>query len=170
MTTFRAVMHGFALLLLSCLSCIPTGCQYDPWASGFLTAKPNEREIVGNYLIDADSQNRRIKLPMSNQLLPIIPSAQIMLTSDHKAEFVDVPEEEHGQYPCSVTGHGSWNVEKHDNFYEVRANITNETASGRCKGQFGYELMLYGRKPPYKLHITIGDPDSGDAVQFAKQR
>jgi len=29
--------------------------------------------------------------------------------------------------------------------------------------------MLYGKKSPYKLHITIGDPDSGDAVQFEKQ-
>ena len=30
------------------------------------------------------------------------------------------------------------------------------------------ELMLYGSKPPYKLHITIGDPDAGDAMQFEK--
>jgi hypothetical protein len=24
-------------------------------------------------------------------------------------------------------------------------------------------------KVPYKLHVTIGDPDSGDAVQFERR-
>jgi len=51
----------------------------------------------------------------------------------------------------------------------VIASIVNEEPNSPCKGDFGYELMLYGKKPPYKLHITIGDPDSGDAVQFEKQ-
>jgi hypothetical protein len=39
-----------------------------------------------------------------------------------------------------------------------------------CGAAYGEELMLYGKKPPFKLHITIGDPDSGDALQFEKVR
>lgn len=30
--------------------------------------------------------------------------------------------------------------------------------------------MLYGNKPPYKLHYIIDDPDLGEFVQFEKQR
>ena len=52
----------------------------------------------------------------------------------------------------------------------VRASIVNEEPNSPCKGDFAYELMLYGKKSPYKLHITIGDPDSGDAVQFERQQ
>jgi hypothetical protein len=40
----------------------------------------------------------------------------------------------------------------------------NEETNSPCKGDFGYELMLYGRKSPYKLHVTIRDPDQGDVV------
>jgi hypothetical protein len=56
-----------------------------------------------------------------------------------------------------------------DSFAVVRASIVNEEPTSPCKGEFDYELELYGGKPPYKLHITIGDPDSGDAVQFEKR-
>jgi len=44
----------------------------------------------------------------------------------------------------------------------------NEEPNSPCKGDFGYELQLYGKRPPYKLPITIADPDSGDVVQFEK--
>jgi hypothetical protein len=69
-----------------------------------------------------------------------------------------------------VTGRGSWRLGKTENFAVVWASIVNEEPNSPCMGNFGYELMLYGNKSPYKLHITIGDPDSGDAVQFEKQR
>ena len=52
---------------------------------------------------------------------------------------------------------------KNDSFSVVRA-IINEEPNSSCKGDFAYELMLYGERTPYKLHITIGDPGSGDAV------
>jgi len=96
-------------------------------------------------------------------------SARIVLSSDHKAEFVHVPEDYLGKAACSVTGRGSWLLGKNDSFSVVRVSIVNEEPNSPCKWDFAYELMLYGRKSPYKLHITIGDPDSGDAVQSEKQ-
>jgi hypothetical protein len=69
-----------------------------------------------------------------------------------------------------LNGSGSWRISKNDSFTKIIAVITNNDPSSPCDGEFGYELMLYGQKPPYKLHITIGDPDSGDAIQFEKQR
>jgi len=160
----RRAMLAVSLALL-------VGCQYDPWADRFLTARPSEEDVAGTYVIDADSQKRNIKLalPQDNGNFAIDHSAQIVLSGDHKAQFIHVPEDYRGKAACSVTGRGSWHLGKNDSFSVVRASIVNEEPNSPCKGDFAYELMLYGKRSPYKLHITIGDPDSGDAVQFEKQ-
>ncbi len=150
-------------------SVLLVGCQYDPWADRFLTAEPAEKDVAGTYVIDVDSQKRTIKLALRNDAFPIDHSARIVLSSDHKAEFIHVPEDYRGEVACSVTGRGSWLLGKNDSFSVVRASIVNVEPNSPCKGDFAYELMLYGKKLPYKLQITIGDPDSGDAVQFEKE-
>jgi hypothetical protein len=155
------------MLMLSFLLLV--GCQHDPWANRFLTAHAADEDVAGTYVIDADSQKRTVKLPLGSGSFPIDHSARIVLSSDHKAEFVHVPEDYLGKAACSVTGRGSWRLGKNDSFSVVRASIVNEEPNSPCKGDVAYELMLYGQKSPYKLHITIGDPDSGDAVQFEKQ-
>ena len=145
------------------------GCQHDPWANRFATAQPSEKEVAGTYAVDAASLKRRINLPMTNSVLPIDASARIVLSNDHTAAFVNVPEDYQGAKPCSVTGRGSWTLGKNGSFSVVKARISNEETNSPCEGDFGYELMLYGKKSPYKLHVTIGDPDHGYAVQFEKQ-
>jgi hypothetical protein len=120
-------------------------------------------------VIDADSQNRIVRIPNSKRTFAISNSAKVILFVDHTAEFVQVPEDFRGVEACSVTGRGSWQLGKNDRFEIVRATIVNEEPASPCKGDFAYELVLYGKKAPYKLHVTIGDPDSGDAVQFEKR-
>jgi hypothetical protein len=95
--------------------------------------------------------------------------AKIVLSADHRAQFIHVPEDYRGKAACSVTGRGSWHLGKNGSISVVRASIVNEEPNSPCKGDFAYEFMLYGKRSPYKIHITIGDPDSGDAVQFEKQ-
>ncbi len=155
------------ILVLGCM--LLAGCQYNPWADRFLTESPVEKDVVGTYVVDADSQKREIELPMHRGTLPVNHSAQILLSADHKARFTRVPESYRGE-ACSITGQGSWRFSKNDSFSVVIASVVNQEPNSPCKGDFGYELMLYGKRPPYKLHITIGDPDSGDAVQFEKLR
>jgi hypothetical protein len=148
------------------------GCQYDPWAGRFLTRQPAEQNVVGYYAVDQASLLRTIKLPRTESPIKINPTARIHLAADHKAEFVDVPGELDG-FLCSVTGRGTWRLGKNNNFIVVVAQIVDEEPSSRCKGTFtanyGNEFALYGDKPPYRLHLTIGDPDSGDAVQFERR-
>jgi hypothetical protein len=125
------------------------GCQYNPWADRFLTAQPSEQDVAGTYVIDADSQKRNIKLPLAqnNGTSPIDHSAQIVISGDHKAQFIHVPEDYRGKDACSVTGRGSWHLGKNDNFSVVTASIVNEEPNSPCKGDFAYELMLYGKRP-----------------------
>jgi putative transposon-encoded protein len=166
----RTVRQLLCNSLFYVVSLMLVGCQHDPWADRFVTAQLSEQEVAGAYLVDADSQKRQIKLPMSNSVLPIGASAKIVLSKDHTAQFVNVPEDYQGTKSCLVTEHGSWSLGKNDSFLVVSARIYNEETNSPCKGDFVHELMLYGTKPPYKLHATIGDPDSGDAVQFEKRQ
>jgi hypothetical protein len=164
-----AAVNRRTAIVLSALLFL-AGCQYDPWANGFVATQPAEQEVAGTYAIDADSQKRSIKIPMSNAAFPVNRTARIVLSPDHKAEFLHVPQDYQGEKACSVTGRGSWNLGKIDRYAVVRASIVNQESGSPCDGEFAYELHLYGKRPPYKLHVTIGDPDAGDAVQFEKQQ
>ncbi|HVT98423.1 MAG TPA: hypothetical protein VHE33_13030 [Acidobacteriaceae bacterium] len=125
------------------------------------------------YVVDQASLQRIIKAPMSGSLVRIDPSAQIILSADHKAEFSHVPADLIDGSLCSVTGRGTWRLGKNNRYITVLVQIADEEPNNRCKdtftAKFAEELNLYGKKPPYKLHVTIGDPDSGDAVQFERR-
>jgi hypothetical protein len=127
---------------------------------------------VGSYAVDQASLQRSINLPINGSQLKINPSAHIILSADHTAQFFCVPEELDGS-SCSVTGRGTWRLGKNDSYIVVLAQISDEEPNSRCRdtftANFGNELNLYGEKPPYKLHVTIGDPDSGNAVQFERR-
>jgi hypothetical protein len=158
----------FAILIVVTLA----GCQYDPWAHRFLTRQPAEQDVVGLYAVDQASLQRTIKRPMNGSMLNINPSAHIILSADHKAAFFYVPRDLDG-LSCSVTGRGTWQLGRNGSYVTVWAQIADEESNNRCKDTFtakyAEELMLYGTNVPYKLHVTIGDPDSGDAVQFERR-
>ena len=149
------------------------GCQYDPWAGRFLKNQPAERVLVGTYKVDSDTLARRVSIPKSTKPLTISRDAEIVLSADHKAQFLHVPEIDNlpAIKTCVITGTGSWQFARNDNYTVVSVEIQREDyrrSVDGCEPTYHGQLMLYGKNPPYKLHITIGDPDSGDAVQFEK--
>ena len=158
--------------VISVLACL-FGCQYDPWANRFLKSGPKDADIVGTYQLDADTLSRHISVPESKTLLSVNPSAQVVLSADHGAEFVEVPDwiYDHGSSLCVISGAGSWKFGKNDDYSVIWVEIQRRNFRAgvdHCGSTYNGELFLYGKKPPYKLHITIGDPDSGDAVQLEK--
>lgn len=165
-------MKRSRVLFATLTTVILAGCQFDPWADNFLTRQPAERDVVGFYAVDQASLQRTINQPESRSPLKINPSAHIHLAADHKAEFFYVPEELDG-LECSVTGRGTWRFAKNDSYIVVLVQIADEEPNNRCRDTFsinyGNQLNLYGATPPYRLHLTIGDPDSGDAVQFERR-
>ncbi|MGB7848654.1 MAG: hypothetical protein WBL63_23780 [Candidatus Acidiferrum sp.] len=107
---------------------------------------------------------------MSTKALSISRDARIELSADRKAQFSQVSEiDEFAKKTCVINGIGSWRLNRNDEYAVIDVQIQREDyrrlADG-CELTYHGQLMLYGKKPPYKLHITIGDPDSGDALQF----
>jgi hypothetical protein len=84
-----------SILVFGCM--LLAGCQYDPWADKFLTEQPAEKNVVGTYIVDVDSQRRHIELPMHHGAFPVNHSAEIVLSADHKARFTHVPEDYRGE-------------------------------------------------------------------------
>lgn len=165
------VKHSRLVQVAACIVGILTaaGCQYDPSTRHYLRTPPADAEIVGKYVPDAASRKRRVTLPMSGAVLPVDASA-IILSKNHAAEFIRVPFDVDGRKPCSITGNGTWSIGQSQGYEHIYLRIRNEERDSACGREFAYPLMLYGHKPPYKLHLIIDDPDLGEFVQFEKQQ
>ena len=160
------------LLIAILISVACTSCQYDPWADGFATKEPSRQDVVGTYRVDSDSLQRKF---ITNDLrtLTLRPSATIVLNSDGSARFVDVPFYWPPSTPCFYTLPGSWSLAHISDYWTVSVVLKlDHAASSACPpargDEFGESFDLYGKKPPYRLHLTLSDPDTGDAVQFEK--
>jgi hypothetical protein len=157
---------------LGCLCCFLVGCQHDPWADRFLKNHPAEGELVGTYRIDSETLARRVSIPISTKTLTVSRDAEIVLSANHEVQFMQVPEiDQRATQTCVINGSGSWQLSRNDDYAVVNVQIQRKDygpSMDGCGPTYYGQLMLYGRKSPYKLHITIGDPDSGDAMQFEK--
>ena len=159
------------LLLLLCLLC--QACQLHPWADDFVKKISDEKDLVGTYRVDADSLRREINVePAGGKLerLVLRDDMEVTLNPDHSAHFTNLPDEmtkDATSYGfCRLTGTGTWKLYKNE-FVTVDL-LPDSNASPSCNGPVSFHL--FGSKPPYKLHITIGDPDLGQAIQFEKIR
>ncbi len=69
---------------------------------------------------------------------------------------------------------GTWRLTKHTNGWGVYLRLS--WIGGASKGQKDREsilvydrMMLAGERPPYRLQFIIGDPDSGESLEFEKR-
>lgn len=164
-------MRRWACLAIALLA----GCQYNPWASDFLKARPAEADLAGTYRVDAESLARRIDLISDSEpgkVLKIRPEATIVLFADRRVEFRSVPDVTFpAERACEISGVGTWKLSEVGGRWYLRVTMEDAIDTKGTEGcHVGYSatLHLFGQKPPYKLHVTIGDPDMGDAVQFEK--
>jgi hypothetical protein len=156
------------------------GCQFDPYADWFVKKNVAEDRLVGHYRVTNETIQHfaTTKVPgVPDGRLTIAREAQIDLEKNHKISVAHVPIDWAGR-ECIMEGHGIWSVGKHQDFTAVSVKlILTKPSSPVCpKGEFGFDLELFddsmlhahsNTKYPL-LHLTIGDPDMGDAVQFEK--
>ena len=130
-------------------------------------------DLVGTYRVNLDTLSRHILIPMTKTELPISNDAEIVLSADHTATFLHVSEvDDRANKGCVISGAGTWQqIVTRFAFVSVLIQRTDDPSSrDSCGQEYTEELNLYGKKPPYKLLITIGDPDSGVVLQFEKVR
>ncbi len=147
------------------------GCQHDPHIATFTTNQPNPDDLVGTYVPDpatAEFIARKGRYPQ----LP----ASITLGAGGALAITNIPDwwlAEFGKPGGGFdTGRGTWSVDQHQRWWAVGVHFqsTEQFASRQHRAEsFGTSFMLVGELPPYKLHLTIGDPDEGRAMLFARE-
>ena len=110
--------------------------------------------------------------------LSLTHDARIELATGHKIALRQIPIDLGETLFCILSGEGTWKVDKHQEYSAVFVTLANlqPSAKGCPRGEFGFDLELFDdsslqfhSKTKYPLlHLTIGDPDSGDALQFEK--
>jgi hypothetical protein len=138
-------------------------CQFDPFASEFTRVRPVERYLVGRYVPDAETRER-----LASQLNVKVPTTcELLVGQDGRFVVHDAPNCWFGPAvdcaPEDVDFTGDWRLGQHQKWWAVQ--LTARTINGK-PGAYGLPAMIRGDEPPYILHLTIGDPDSGNALAF----
>jgi hypothetical protein len=132
---------GGAAIVLALLVVYLSGCQYDPWADGFLKKQAAERDGVGSYNVDSDTLARHISVPDGKSALQVSRNAEIALSADHKATFSEVPDFWYDGKPrlCVISGLGSWQLGKNDIYSVVNVQIEpqdHRDATDKCGDRY----------------------------------
>ena len=140
-----------------------TACTSHP------SEKPSIAEMVGTYGMDAKSV---AMLTNEKGYSTTHVSPSIQLFADGSIAIKDLPDcytdgfgQGHGKY---LQGSGKWEVEKSDFGYGITVTVSpgGSLASGFYHAS---SIIIVGKKPPYSLRFSIGDPDQDEFIAYARK-
>jgi hypothetical protein len=151
----------FNLLILA--TCILGGCQHDPWASDYAREKPSQT-ITGTYV------PTKYTYSFLHGMYKNVKTSTLELRSDSSFTIRNIAAV---WSPFSTAGgfesiKGTWTLNKHQDWWAVALTVESvRDATGHWhQNEFGSQAILVGQHVPYKLHFTIGDPDTNEALQY----
>jgi len=133
-----------------------TGCDtFTHW-------KPDPKTVVGTYV--PDGRTEEIIRPGRSAGAS---RSQIVIRSDGSFAVENVPKwnnaRELSEVGELVTRTGTWQLEKNQGMWVLRIEYSED-------GKRHFEsIQLRSQKPPYWLHIGIGDPDSFLGLVFRQE-
>jgi hypothetical protein len=157
-------MRAVALAVLVSL----TGCQWDPYTSVYTGKQPKPEDLVGMYVPD-EATAHFIAAHYSASEVSIVLSADGTINLHNIPDCWETPfGETEGGFD---SGTGRWTIQKHQEWWVLGVNIWTDGFSSRGHAHINLttEIFLVGEKPPYIIHLTIGDPDAGNALQFIRK-
>ena len=139
------------------------GCQGDPYSSSYTRNRPNEADLIGKWVPDeATLKNMRDKGRYNTNKT----RTSLTLYSDGSFEMVDMPDwwrdpfgKPHGVLQSDS---GYWKLKEHSpgSWWEIDFDFPKWG---------GTTTALRRETPPFIIHFTLGDADSGDAMVFVRQ-
>jgi hypothetical protein len=165
------------------MCCLFVGCSLPspftyPRFWEYPKARPNEAEIAGTYqILDARSP----ELGQAGALVTDFRSQKsvvLTLNRDHTVVFAGLPQfDSFGQkLACSYIGTATWKLDGEINggnwsvdFIDYRAAMPHEKATKQCPDENAiWPILILGRHVPYRLWLTVGDPDSDTGIEFKR--
>ena len=156
--------------LIASLSICLAGCQYDPHTASYTTTQPKPEDLVGVYAPDQTTTNLIAREGRYRQF-----PASISLSAGGALTITNIPDWWGTDFGRPLggfdAGRGTWSVVQHQRWWAVSVDFesTAQFASRQHRAEtLGTSFMLVGERPPYKIHLTVGDPDEGRAMQFER--
>jgi hypothetical protein len=135
----------------------------------YTRAKPKESDLSGGYKV--------LKIRLSTDVAKQIKEQQpsVTLNSDNIALLGKCPRFDGfgDRVDCSRSGPADWSLDKDldasSGWQLAFKNYRPSTAAAACSQENAvWPVLLLGRKPPYRLYLTVGDPDSDTGIEFQK--
>jgi hypothetical protein len=159
----RAVVATAALLVAGCC-CFMFQC--DPYTGDYARTAPASGDIVGVWKANAKSLAWLKEQGYGPAALPTLE-----FRADGAFTMAGMPD-------CWLTpfvrpggsltsGSGTWKVAKHQEWWAVALDF--QRPSWFEKGDYYTDFMIRHQKPPYLVHVIVGDPDAGHGIEFEKE-
>jgi hypothetical protein len=159
-------------LLTVLLSIALTACSSKSNPQDYTTAQPNFDEMVGAYVpttATLDLLKATGKYERSD--------STITLKDDGTVEITDVPDwwltsytEAKGKFD---NGKGKWGMDRNKGWWMVVMSFTTQNNSFSSpvpkQGNVTAMLSIIGQKAPYRLQLSIADPNAEIAMEFEKK-
>jgi hypothetical protein len=152
-------------LLITCSLIFLAGCQYDPFADDLATEQPKTKDLIGTYVFEKQTLTNNLTDKQTN-------GSKITLKPDSTFNAIDIPSftgQSDFHFNGLISENGKWHI-------ATNGGVAN--GSGGTDPIWGMDLdslpgnlkhiEFLGKKPPYKLIITYGDPDEGAVMIFKK--
>ena len=147
------------LLPLLTTACMNNGIEWSEL--DFTRSKPDEEDLIGTWTATKGTIRDIKDRGGYSQSDP-----KLILSADGTCTVTDMPDwwrggfgESHKQFE---SGSGKWNIEKDENVWKIYVLALKLPAGHQA-------VHLARQKPPYQLHITLGDPDSGNYMLFERE-
>jgi hypothetical protein len=146
------------------------GCQYDPYAHTFTTAKPETSAVAGRYVLTKQT------VVSGGLTSPQVRPCAVELAADGTFTATNVPPRRQGGLPPSsldflVSGSGTWRLAE-------LGTVAGYFRKGKrywgvvleSRGAYVLEpARLTGDRPPYGLIFTVGDGDAGAVMILQRE-
>jgi hypothetical protein len=153
-------MRRFKPLLLCWLGLLIAGCTPPNLDTlDYPETMPSIADVAGFYLPTPETQKDIVDrggYPKRD--------ASILFAADGTLTLLNIPDwwldafgKPGGKF---INEKGTWKIEKQQDFYVVNINFPGDSNT----------IFLNGHNPPYFLNLDLGDPDSGKAMIFARQK
>lgn len=164
---------GVAFTLL--LALVLSGCQYDRHAQEYTATKttpqPRVQDLAGLY-VPTPETGAYVKgqghYPRARTFILLSPNGTFRFNNVPDWWHVEAGESD-GKFD---TGNGRWSVAKSQDWWVVDLDFTSTAGfhSEKLPNGLTTDVSLAGDKPPYRLHLPVGDPDAGNAMNFERQK
>ncbi len=156
---------GVAVCLAGCCCFFPF--QGDPFYDEYTRTEPDRADVVGVWQANGFTVDW---LRDQGYVLDGLP--QLELRDDGTFTMTAMPDCWRIFFPSDrkkvlESGSGTWRVEKVQEWYALEMDfdrLNGETWTSTFSNVF----HLCRQQPPYMVHITVGDPDSGDCLELER--